>query len=255
MEVMFMETRVCIKCGLEKPLSEFNKNGKYYRTNCKECKKEYEHNQYLQNRDKVLERSRKYDLEHRKERIEYRRLHKDHIKEKNQQYYIENKEKIQEYRKKHAEDISAQQKKYRTENKEHIKELAKEYYKKNPHYHRDYDKKRMEVDELYKFKKLVRTMIKSSFRRKGLRKTKGTAHIVGCDYKYLQEYLLGTYKNNYGLEWDGEEAVHIDHIIPLATANTEEEIIKLCHYTNLQLLKGEDNLLKSDKLDWKVGDK
>lgn len=46
--------------------------------------------------------------------------------------------------------------------------------------------------------------------------------------------------------------VHIDHIIPLATAKTEEDVIKLCHYTNLQLLKGEDNLSKGDKLDWKL---
>ena len=44
----------------------------------------------------------------------------------------------------------------------------------------------------------------------------------------------------------------IEDIIPLATAKTEEDVIKLCHYTNLQLLKGEDNLSKGDKLDWKL---
>lgn len=30
----------------------------------------------------------------------------------------------------------------------------------------------------------------------------------------------------------------------------EKELIKLNHYTNLQLLKSEDNLKKSDKLVW-----
>lgn len=46
--------------------------------------------------------------------------------------------------------------------------------------------------------------------------------------------------------------VDIDHIIPLASAKTKDEIIKLCHYTNLQLLKHSDNLLKGDKLNWQV---
>lgn len=74
--------------------------------------------------------------------------------------------------------------------------------------------------------------------------------ILGCDYKFLNNYLLQTFKDNYGYEWDEKEPVHIDHIIPLATAKTEKEIIKLCHYKNLQLLKAKDNLKKGSKLNW-----
>ena len=64
--------------------------------------------------------------------------------------------------------------------------------------------------------------------------------------------MLQTYKNNYGYDWDGKEKIHIDHIIPLSTAKSEEDIIKLCHYTNLQLLKVKDNLEKSNRLDYKI---
>ena len=45
---------------------------------------------------------------------------------------------------------------------------------------------------------------------------------------------------------------HIDHIIPLATAKTEKEVLDLCKINNLQLLTPEDNMSKKDKLDWSL---
>lgn len=39
---------------------------------------------------------------------------------------------------------------------------------------------------------------------------------------------------------------HLDHKIPISSAKTEEEIIKLNHYTNFQLLKSDENLRKSN---------
>ena len=41
---------------------------------------------------------------------------------------------------------------------------------------------------------------------------------------------------------------HIDHIIPLSSANSDEELMKLCHFTNLQPLWYLENLKKSNKL-------
>ena len=35
---------------------------------------------------------------------------------------------------------------------------------------------------------------------------------------------------------------------------TKEDVIKLNHYSNLQLLKAEDNLHKGAKLDWRLDD-
>ena len=52
------------------------------------------------------------------------------------------------------------------------------------------------------------------------------------------------------MSWENMGKWHIDHIIPLSTAITEEDVIRLCHYTNLQPLWAEDNLKKSNKLDW-----
>ena len=68
--------------------------------------------------------------------------------------------------------------------------------------------------------------------------------IIGCTEKELKEHLYKTFFDNYGYDYDGKEDVHIDHIVPLAKADTEEEVKRLCHYTNLQLLKAKDNLQK-----------
>ena len=42
------------------------------------------------------------------------------------------------------------------------------------------------------------------------------------------------------------EGYHIDHICPLAQAQTIEEAKKLCNYANLQLLPKLENIRKSD---------
>ncbi len=42
---------------------------------------------------------------------------------------------------------------------------------------------------------------------------------------------------------------HIDHIIPLSSAKTEEEVYLLWHYRNLRPLSAQENLKKSNKID------
>jgi hypothetical protein len=75
-----------------------------------------------------------------------------------------------------------------------------------------------------------------------------TFEIIGCTPEFLKEYIEKQFIK--GMEWSNHSVYgwHIDHIIPLSSANTEEEIYKLCHYTNLQPLWAENNLKKSNKI-------
>ena len=54
------------------------------------------------------------------------------------------------------------------------------------------------------------------------------------------------------MNWENRGLWHIDHIIPLATAKTEDEIIRLNHYTNLQPLWAIDNLKKGTRNEKKI---
>lgn len=49
---------------------------------------------------------------------------------------------------------------------------------------------------------------------------------------------------NHGIVW------HIDHIIPVVSFNLldENEIFKCYHYTNLQPLMANENLIKQDRM-------
>ena len=51
------------------------------------------------------------------------------------------------------------------------------------------------------------------------------------------------------MTWENQGEWHFDHIIPISSAQTEEEVIKLNHYTNFQPLWAEDNLRKSNKIE------
>lgn len=159
---------------------------------------------------------------------------KDCYKARVKEYYEQNKEKIKEYHEKNREKY----KEYYENNKEAIKKK-----------HYEYVDKRLKEDELFALTERARGLIYKSVARKGYTKRSKTSEIVGCTFEQLKEHLENTWYNNYGTPYNGEP-VHIDHIIPLASAKNEEDVIKLCHYTNLQYLKPEDNRKKHDKLDY-----
>jgi len=92
---MMPKSKICNKCGVEKPLDEFNRNKskKFGRaSHCKVCVAEY----YGKNRERLREQERQYREENR-----------ERVRERNRQYYEANHEKISEWRRQNAEKIAA----------------------------------------------------------------------------------------------------------------------------------------------------
>lgn len=145
------------------------------------------------------------------------------------------------------EHVLHYQRKYRKNNKERIDQYKQKKKKKLMAQHSAYTKNKYLIDSLYRIKHNVRTRIYGALKRKGWSKVGKSSLLLGCTYEQLQAHLESMFKE--GMTWKNKGSWHIDHIIPLASAKTEEEIYRLCHYTNLQPLWAKDNLSKGAKLN------
>jgi hypothetical protein len=152
---------------------------------------------------------------------------------------------------------------YKIENHEEILIKGKEYRNNNKHIAKKYmernrirlnkmsnerQKLRKKEDHIFRIKCVLRCTILDAFKNKGFKKSSRTEKILGCDYITFIEHLKKQLPKGETLENFGRYGFHIDHIIPLSTARTEEEVIKLNHYTNLRPLWYKDNWSKSDIL-------
>lgn len=91
-----------------------------------------------------------------------------------------------------------------------------------------------------------RCRITAFLNKNGYSKPSKTQEILGCDWSYLKTHLESKFTD--GMSWENRSMWHVDHIIPLASAKSIEEVVRLCHYTNLQPLWAEDNLKKGSKI-------
>jgi len=110
---------------------------------------------------------------------------------------------------------------------------------------------------LERFKENVRTSIKNTFKKNGYKKSNRTHEILRCSFEEFKKYIEDQFEpwmnwDNHGIYTGNvNETWHLDHIVPLASAETEEDVVKLNHYTNFQPLCSYVNqIVKRDKFDY-----
>lgn len=158
------------------------------------------------------------------------------------------KEKIKIWKDKNKEHIKEYNKNYnRKADKNKIKEQHTLWNKNNADKIKEQSRKRIKEkydnDPLFKLSHSLRALIFDSFKRNNCKKPKKTESILGCSLKEFQSHIEAQFEpwmnwNNKGGRKTTEPNQHwdIDHIVPISSAKTEEEIIKLNHYTNLRPL-------------------
>jgi hypothetical protein len=244
-----MEKKICSKCKEEKNISEFyidktKIDGLY--SCCKICKKSYLNTR----KDEMKTYLKKWKLKNPNYNKLFIEKNPDYVKN----YYINNRTKMIDSVKKHyfknKETILPKNReyalKYYYENIDIIKEKRKEYDKNNREKRNNYISDRKLNDPNYRLSCIVRNRVRIFLKLNNITKTNKTFDIVGCTPEFLKEHLEQQFTE--GMSWDNQGKWHIDHKIPLSSAKTEEEIYKLCHYTNLQPLWAEDNLKKGCKI-------
>jgi len=126
------------------------------------------------------------------------------------------------------------------------------YRKLNPYNHKKacdkYRRKRLKDDYIFRLQEGLRVRLRNALNSKQWKKNTHFSEYIGCSLNELITHLETQFKP--GMTWKnrGLHGWHIDHIIPLSSAKTEEELYKLCHYTNLQPLWAKENFDKKAKI-------
>lgn len=221
--------KVCRNCNLFKDLEFFNKtkvNTDGYSNQCKKCQSDYKKEYFIKNKEKIKNKFKTLSEED-----------KEKIREQKRQSYELNKHKY--------------------ENKSKYKCLTDEQRDIIRLRRREYHRNKMENDILYKLKHGFQRRLNKSLKRNKFvySSTFDLIEIVGCNFEDFKMYLeenfehwmtwenYGKYNGEFDYGWD------IDHVIPVSTACTENEIVVLNHYSNLRPLCSKVNRdIKRNKL-------
>jgi hypothetical protein len=156
------------------------------------------------------------------------------------EYAIVNHEKILEY-----------SKMYHNKNRDVILEKKKNYYEKNKAQHvvrqSRYMKKMLENDPIFRVLHNIRCRVSSYCSAIRANKIAKTKEMLGVDLDCFKSYMESKFQE--GMTWENYGKWHVDHIKPISLATTEQQIIELNHYTNLQPLWAVDNIKKSNKYE------
>lgn len=97
-------------------------------------------------------------------------------------------------------------------------------------------------DPIAKSRKNARRMILSAFRYVGSKKNAKTYEIIGLNAGKFEQWL----RDVSDVKPETHD-VHIDHIIPISSAQSHDEVLALSRFSNLQWLTHDENIRKRNE--------
>lgn len=160
---------------------------------------------------------------------------KESLKTKNEEYYKNNKEALKK-------NAKIKNKEYYKKNRLSVIKKVKSYRKNNKNKRNAHEIERKLIDPVYKLKNTIRLSILSGFKTNGFSKKSNTYKILGCTYNEFKIFIESKFESwmnwgNHG-NYNGlpNTTWQLDHKIPISSAQTIEDVIRLNHYTNFQPL-------------------
>jgi len=168
------------------------------------------------------------------------------------EYELANREKIAErirvYRKLNPEKTTQVRQEFYRKNRAKILEKARAYFSANKTKRTEYKKRRTKVDPAFRLTLSLRSRLCQAFKKQGVDKTCSTFKLTGCSREQLKDHLVSQFKQGMTLDNYGRTTWHIDHIRPCSSFDLSDpaQAAACFHYSNLQPLFAEENLIKSD---------
>jgi hypothetical protein len=149
------------------------------------------------------------------------------------------------YRRSHLEEAREKQRRWFKNNQEKHYRTVSKYQSSNKEYLSKKRKKRLLEDINYHIARNLRTRLWCALKRSHLRAS--AIGNLGCSVEDLKAHLAVLFIE--GMSWENYGIWHIDHVIPLASFDLTdpEQLVKACHYTNLQPMWGSENSSKRDR--------
>lgn len=217
----------CPKCGDVKPVGEFSRDrttADGLCTGCKSCKRQQRAQLMCVRGDEIRKKDRDYKRANQHLVKRRRDANLEKFRKYQRDYLRANPDKRAEYRRSHRE--------------RHGDKVDQQV--------RAWQKMRRRTDPVFRMSCAVRHRIWEFMRVRSFTKSSKTLEMLGCSWDEFAMHMQSLFAEgmtlgNYG-EW------HIDHIMPLASAVSVDDVIRLSHYKNLQPLWAADNRRKSASL-------